>query len=80
MLSGCYVIAYLEVLCGCLHTQDGQTPSVPDFVAACAGLCTSSTKCLVSFETRSSELRQAFLSEASVWFNQVIKICISKIK
>jgi len=49
----------------CLYIDnEGQSPSIPHFVKACSILCGSSkreTKCLVSFELRSEEVKNQFL-------------------
>ncbi|KAF5825992.1 putative methyltransferase-domain-containing protein [Dunaliella salina] len=49
----------------CLYIDnEGQSPSIPHFVKACSILCGSNareTKCLVSFELRSEEVKHQFL-------------------
>lgn len=49
------------------HSQEGESPSVPHFVHTCSILCGKSTKtkCLVSFELRSEEVRACFLAAAA---------------
>lgn len=49
----------------------GRSPSVPDFVRTCAGLCGPSTRCFIAFEPRSDELLSSFLELAQHYFAQV---------
>jgi hypothetical protein len=40
----------------CYIDNEGASPSTPHFVRTCYGLCGPSTRCLVSFELRSSKV------------------------
>lgn len=40
----------------CYIDNEGESPSTPHFIRACHGLCGESTRCLVSFELRSSQV------------------------
>eukprot|EP00983_Pelagomonas_calceolata_P021912 687339-Pelagomonas_calceolata.AAC.2 len=63
-LSSCNALCNGQELVRRLPQQEGQSPSIPHFVKACSILCGSSkreTKCLVSFELRSEEVKNQFL-------------------
>eukprot|EP00884_Botryococcus_braunii_P004350 jgi/Botrbrau1/13916/Bobra.136_2s0009.2 len=65
----------LVVAADCLYIDgDGRSPSVPDFVRTCAGLCGPSTRCFVAFEPRSDEIRASFLHLAKQRFSQVVRV------
>ena len=55
----------------CYIDQDGASPSTPAFVAAAAALCAPHTICLVAFERRAPEVRQAFVAAARAAFSRV---------
>jgi hypothetical protein len=66
--------AWKSVLTPCCRcTQDGESPSIPHFVQALYGLCSSRTKCYVSSEHRSSEVRSGFVEQAQKLFSKVGK-------
>ncbi|KAI8470255.1 MAG: putative methyltransferase-domain-containing protein [Monoraphidium minutum] len=54
--------------------QDGQSPSTEHFVATCKGLCGPSTVCLVSFELRSSVVKETFLRASGAAFSRVERL------
>jgi hypothetical protein len=51
--------------------QDGDSPSVPHFIRALHGLCGPATRCYVSSEHRSSDVRSGFVELAQRTFSQV---------
>ncbi|KAK9815244.1 hypothetical protein WJX72_000525 [[Myrmecia] bisecta] len=63
----------------CYIDPEGETPDSNHFVKACAGLCSAKTRCLVTFETRSDELRQGFLTAAQTKFSHVEQIPHSQV-
>ncbi|GIL70837.1 hypothetical protein Vretifemale_1521 [Volvox reticuliferus] len=58
----------------CYIDQEGASPSTPHFVRTCALLCGPTTRCLVCFELRSSEVQRVFVEEASKAFNKVERL------
>ncbi|PNH12810.1 hypothetical protein TSOC_000233, partial [Tetrabaena socialis] len=61
----------------CYIDQEGTSPSTPHFIRTCAMLCGPTTRCLVCFELRSSEVQRVFLEEASKAFTRVERLPIS---
>jgi hypothetical protein len=58
----------------CPVDQDGQSPSTEAFVATCQALCGPSTAVLVSFELRSSAVKETFVREARRAFGRVERL------
>lgn len=58
----------------CYIDNEGVSPSTEHFIRACHGLCSSNTKCLVSFELRSKQVKSTFLSEATKIFSSIERI------
>ncbi|GFR43932.1 hypothetical protein Agub_g5070 [Astrephomene gubernaculifera] len=58
----------------CYIDQEGTSPSTPHFVRTCALLCGPTTRCLVCFELRSSEVRRVFEQEAGRAFEKVERL------
>ncbi|KAF8071200.1 Vcpkmt [Scenedesmus sp. PABB004] len=63
----------------CYVDQDGQSPSTPHFVAAARGLCHGGTRVLVSFELRSSAVKETFLAEARSAFSRCTRVPLSRL-
>ncbi|KXZ52753.1 hypothetical protein GPECTOR_8g144 [Gonium pectorale] len=58
----------------CYIDQEGTSPSTPAFVRTCALLCGPTTRCLVCFELRSSEVQRVFVEEAQKAFAKVERL------
>lgn len=54
--------------------QDGVSPSTEAFVKTCRALCGPATSVLVSFELRSSAVKETFVAEASKAFGVVERL------
>eukprot|EP00775_Hariotina_reticulata_P013046 gene13044-13173_t len=63
----------------CYIDQDGTSPSTPHFIQACRGLCQPSTRVLVSFELRSTAVKNTFLTEADKVFSKVRRVPVSSL-
>lgn len=70
----------LVVATDCVYIDpDGSVPSSEHFMAACSGLCQSGTRVLISFETRSSELREHLLAAARAKFSRVEELPLTSL-
>ncbi|GIL46802.1 hypothetical protein Vafri_3682, partial [Volvox africanus] len=58
----------------CCAILEGTSPSTAHFVRTCALLCGPTTRCLVCFELRSSEVQRVFVEEASRAFEKVERL------
>ncbi|GAX73872.1 hypothetical protein CEUSTIGMA_g1322.t1 [Chlamydomonas eustigma] len=58
----------------CYIDNEGESPSTEHFIRTCHGLCGESTRCLVSFELRSNQVKSVFLKEAARAFSRVERI------
>eukprot|EP00798_Chlamydomonas_sp_ICE-L_P020002 gene20002-26715_t len=58
----------------CYIDNEGLSPSTSHFIRTCHGLCSASTRCLVSFELRSNEVKGTFLGEARRAFAKVTRV------
>ncbi|KAG2498939.1 hypothetical protein HYH03_003129 [Edaphochlamys debaryana] len=58
----------------CYIDQEGTSPSTPAFVRTCTLLCGPTTRCLVCFELRSSEVQRVFVAEAQKAFEKVERL------
>ncbi|KAG2439293.1 hypothetical protein HXX76_004652 [Chlamydomonas incerta] len=58
----------------CYIDQEGTSPSTPHFVNTCALLCGPTTRCLVCFELRSSEVQRVFVEESKKAFAKVERL------
>lgn len=54
--------------------QDGVSPSTEAFVRTCRALCGPATTVLVSFELRSSAVKDAYVAEAGACFSRVERL------
>lgn len=63
----------LVLAADCMYVdQDGKSPSLPHFMAACRKLCHG--VCVLTFEDRGFNLREDFMREAHAQFTRVLRI------
>eukprot|EP00887_Chlorella_sp_A99_P005515 scaffold1.g5515.t1 len=62
----------------CYVDGDDKSPSTPDFVQTCVGLCGPATRVLVAFERRAPEVRRVLLEEAHARFRRVEQVPLSR--